>query len=67
MNKKMSQPKQEEEPKEKIDPNRIIELNKKIAELKKKIQLAGRFCLLDDTKVLDIYITSLKWNGFTQI
>lgn len=40
----MSQPKQEEEPKEKIDPNRIIELNKKIAELKKKIQLAGRFC-----------------------
>lgn len=37
----MSQPEKEEKAKP-IDPNRIIELNKKIAELKKKIQLAGR-------------------------
>lgn len=39
----MSQPAQQPEEKVKpVDPNKIIELNKKIAELKKKIQLAGR-------------------------
>lgn len=37
----MSQPEKEEKAKP-VDPNKIIELNKKIAELKKKIQLAGK-------------------------